>query len=63
MSFCFKFADDLAMPEGQSDFVEAMYQAVLAKGVDLEAHHAGLIHKGNRLGWQVNGQFKPRKRE
>ena len=51
----FEFPDRIGMLQGQPDVIQSAYQAVLAKGIDLERNLA-LVRCAYHLPGQVHGQ-------
>src|SRR5688572_11963565 len=58
----FERADLVGVAQRQADLVQAVQQAVLAEGVDLEAHHLAAVYRGHRLLLEVDHHPKSGKR-
>src|SRR5437870_12523872 len=54
-------ADLVRVAQREADLVQAVQQAVPAERIDLEAHHKGLIGRGDGLLLQVDDQANTRK--
>src|SRR5688572_16876296 len=58
----FEHTDLVGVAQREADLVEAVQQAVLAEGVDVEAEALGVVGRGHSLFFQIDDQSETGKR-